>query len=66
MLTQNHQNADSTVSGFHNYDYKKIPQGWQCPVCTKVHNPMIPNCECHKKKTSQGTQLDLFDNSDMD
>jgi len=25
---------------------KKIPQGWQCPVCKKIHSPMVVECNC--------------------
>ncbi len=26
-----------------------ILQGWQCPVCKKVHSPFTRNCDCHIK-----------------
>jgi hypothetical protein len=25
---------------------KKIPQGWQCPICKKIHSPTITECNC--------------------
>lgn len=27
------------------------PQGWQCPVCLKVHAPWVAECDCHLRKT---------------
>ena len=24
----------------------KARQGWQCPVCSKVHAPWVPACAC--------------------
>lgn len=27
---------------------KYIQQGWQCPVCGKVHAPWASECDCHK------------------
>ena len=34
--------------------YKFIQQGWQCPVCGKVHAPWASECDCHKV-TAHGT-----------
>lgn len=25
-----------------------VPQGWQCPVCRKVHAPSVLGCDCHR------------------
>lgn len=27
--------------------YNYIRQGWQCPVCGKVHAPWVSACDCH-------------------
>ena len=26
-----------------------VKQGWQCPICGKVHAPWVPGCDCHKR-----------------
>lgn len=32
-------------------DWMRQPQqGWQCPVCRKVHAPWVASCDCHKHK----------------
>ena len=25
-----------------------VQQGWQCPVCGKVHAPWVSECDCYK------------------
>lgn len=32
-----------------------IQQGWQCPVCWKVHAPWVSECDCHKCNASNAT-----------
>jgi hypothetical protein len=28
--------------------FPMIPQGWQCPVCKKVHAPTVLECDCQR------------------
>lgn len=32
--------------GYHNGGF--VQQGWQCPVCGKVHTPWVSECDCHR------------------
>lgn len=32
--------------GYHNGGF--VQQGWQCPVCGKVHAPWVAGCDCHR------------------
>ena len=31
-----------------------IPQGWQCPVCKKVHAPWVAGCDCYQTISMKG------------
>jgi hypothetical protein len=50
-----------TTSGYNSYinltasNYPQpIRQGWQCPVCRKVHAPHVNECDCHKRRIVGG------------
>lgn len=36
-----------------------IPQGWQCPVCKKVHAPWIASCDCDVNKPISNATLSV-------
>ena len=35
-----------------------VEQGWQCPVCGKVHAPWVSGCDCHQYDVSSTSNLD--------
>lgn len=41
-----------------------IPQGWQCPVCKRVHSPSVPSCDCCRAVTITGTSVGTAMNKD--
>ena len=33
-----------------NFTYPATRQGWQCPICNKVHAPFVAACDCHERR----------------
>ncbi len=49
-----------------NIQFPAIRQGWQCPVCNKVHAPFVVACDCHERRdvrtsTTDYNYLELLD-----
>lgn len=32
-----------------------VQQGWQCPICKKVHAPWVSGCDCNCSKSGTST-----------
>lgn len=43
------------------------PQGWQCPACTRVYAPFIPQCfSCGPDKPVQSVQITIPSPSEIE